>query len=110
MANVKDILRQINVRDGLFNAEEMKAMEQGYSVSESEGDALSSRTVSRDSVCSPEYLGGSTGYLGMQRAGMIPQEHMIAYEAQKVSALQVEIANQKAKFLKKMTGLERMMD
>jgi len=80
-AQISDYLRQLNLRANLFTEDDMRVLENGYSVSETDNDDNESEYMGRESRMSPHYR--------PQRRGF--EEH-------------------KASYNQKMGGLERLVE
>ena len=88
-SQVLDVLKNLSIKEGLFNEEELKQLENGYSVSES--DDVSSKSSLMEQ--SPMALMSEASHAQMHYNQQSNQMHLL-----------------KAKYTKKLTALERLLD
>lgn len=125
-AQVHEVMKGINGREGLFSEEDLKNLEGGYSVSETEdenasalNDILSANSVNRHLMGAGSALGGdmfspnigASPGLGTHwdENADVPMDPNFRQQ-QLSGALMGELASQKSKFSKKMVQLERQND
>ncbi|CDW86764.1 UNKNOWN [Stylonychia lemnae] len=138
-SQVLDVLKNLNIKEGIFTEDELRQLENGYSVSETDGDdndmmsvrSGQSNHLGARSIQSPmtdfyENMGRQArthhgrftddliNRITSQNEGHIQSQPQLDEQRlrmnQERSMLHAEIATQKSKYLKRMTNLERLLD
>jgi hypothetical protein len=105
-AQIHEVMKGINNREGLFNDEDLKQLDGGYSVSETDDDIHD--VISRDSY--PNAKGSAFGiYSPNMGSPSAPHVFEEGGERQQAfnGALMGEMAAQKNKYARKMAGMEK---
>lgn len=107
-AQVTEVLRGLNLREGLFNEDDMKQLEGGYSVSDTDEEGISAMN---DILSAHSLYQRGFGADGQNVAGSPPAgPPKTLYDPGFNGAILGEIATQKHKFTKKIQGLEKNID
>ena len=112
-AQIHEVVRQVNQREGLFNNEELGKLDGGYSVSDTEdnisglNDMISAHSYKLHGVSPGGMRGSPSGF--DENVEITGAENQMRQQ-QFSGALLGELASQKSKYNKRMQGLEKQTE